>query len=242
LYANISKGFKSGGFQGQLTFDPADLSAFSEEKVLAYELGYKTSILANALQLGGAAFYYDYSDMQMYGPLFYSQQLQTPLYGIDNVGDAKLKGLELEMSWTNHHGFEANLGLGLLATKVVKSVVTGVKTGSELPNSPPINLNANIGYHWNIGDGLTAQWRFSSFYKGDTNYDIVNQPQQTQEEGYWLHNIRFSISAGDSWSLSIFVNNLTDTRYRSQVMNSTVGWSETFGLPRTFGISYTRRH
>ena len=37
LYASISKGFKSGNFQGQLTFNPADLAAFAEEEVIAYE-------------------------------------------------------------------------------------------------------------------------------------------------------------------------------------------------------------
>lgn len=39
LYASVSRGFKSGGFQGQLSFDPAALQPFDDENVLAYEAG-----------------------------------------------------------------------------------------------------------------------------------------------------------------------------------------------------------
>ncbi len=42
IYASVSKGFKSGGFQGQLAFNPADLAGFEEETLLAYEIGFKS--------------------------------------------------------------------------------------------------------------------------------------------------------------------------------------------------------
>lgn len=69
-------------------------------------------------------------------------------------------------------------------------------------------------------------------------YDIVNQPEQTREDGYWLHGLRLAIhSLNHDWRISIYVDNLTDSRYRTQVLTSTVGWGETWGMPRTLGIT-----
>ena len=48
LYASVSRGFKSGGFQGQLSFDPAALLPFGDEEVLAYEVGMKSRLAGNS--------------------------------------------------------------------------------------------------------------------------------------------------------------------------------------------------
>jgi len=237
IYGSISKGFKSGNFQGQLTFTPSDLEAFKEEEVIAYEVGFKSTLLDSTLQLNGAAFFYDYSDMQMYGPLFFLEGVGA-LFGIDNVGDAELKGMELDLTWYAFDGLDINLGLGLLDTEVTKSVVAGVKAGSELPNSPKVNFNSNIRYSWEFGDSFEANIIFNSSYKGGVSYDIVNQPKEAIEDGYWLHNLRVGIiSLDNDWGISLYANNLTDEKYRTQVLTSTVGFGETYGMPRTVGIS-----
>ncbi|MCP4987900.1 MAG: TonB-dependent receptor [Colwellia sp.] len=237
LYTSISKGFKSGNFQGQITFTPSDLAAFKEEEVIAYEVGFKSTLLDNTLQLNGAAFFYDYTDMQMYGPLYFLEGV-GPLFGIDNVGDAELKGMELDATWYAFEGLDIKLGLGLLDTEVTNSFVVGVAQGSELPNSPEVNFNSNIRYSWEFGDSLEASIIFNSSYKGDVSYDIVNQPKEAVEDGYWLHNVRIGLtSLNDNWGVYLYGNNLADKEYRTQVLTSTVGFGETYGMPRTFGIS-----
>ena len=97
IYASISRGFKSGGFQGQLTFDPTVLQPFGDEKLTAYELGLKTRLFPN-FQLNAAIFNYDYSDAQIYGPLFDSPV--GVLFGIANVGDARVTGIEADARWS----------------------------------------------------------------------------------------------------------------------------------------------
>ncbi len=239
LYASISKGFKSGNFQGQLTFNPADLAAFGEEEVIAYEVGFKTALAANRVQLNGAAFFYDYSDMQIYGPIFYSEQLKTNLFGITNVGDAEIKGLELDLVLHPFDGLTIKFGLGLLDTKVTKSVVAGIKVGSELANSPKINFNSNIKYSWSLNGTLNADVVFNSSYKDQVAYDIVNQPAAAIENGYTLHNLRLGISSEDDiWAIHLYGKNLSNVQYRSQVLTSTVGFGATYGIPRTYGIAF----
>ncbi|MGE0581934.1 MAG: TonB-dependent receptor [Steroidobacteraceae bacterium] len=235
LYASLSRGFKSGGFQGQLTFNPADLQAFDDESLLAYELGAKKRLLDGRMQLNASVFYYDYSDMQFYGGLFDSP-LGT-LFGITNVGDAEILGGEFDLWWKPTAGLDVRLGVGLLDTKITKSVVAGVAEGSKLPNSPDFTLNGLVRYQWPIAAGLRADVTLSGNYQDDLSFDIVRDPPQAHERGYFLADARIGIGADDDrWNAYLWAKNLADERYRTQVLFSSVGYGATYGPPRTYGV------
>ena len=237
IYATASKGFKSGGFQGQLTFNPADLTGFDEENLYAYEIGLKTQLGDGRAQLNAAAFYYDFEELQFYGPLFDSPF--GPLFGIANAGDAKVSGAELELVWRAVEGLDFLIGLGLLNTEITSSVLPGVAAGSDLPNSPEINFNTRIDYSWAIGDSLSGNFMLALAYKDDVTYDIVRQPAETLEEGYWLADARLSLAKVDQkWSVYAWGRNLGDERYRTQVLTSSIGFGESWGTPVTYGIGF----
>lgn len=236
LYASISTGFKSGGFQGQLTFNPADLAGFQEENLTAYEIGFKSTLADNRVQFNGSAFFYDFEDLQFYGPLFDSPF--GPLFGIANAGDAEISGAEFELNWLASENLNIQLGLGVLDTEVTSSVLPGVAVGSELPNSPEVNFNATIDYSWNMGD-LVGNFLLATAYKDDVNYDIVRLPPETIEDGYWLTNARIGVSGSEgNWAAYLWGKNLGDERYRVQVSTTSVGFAETWGLPATYGIGF----
>lgn len=239
LYANISKGFKSGGFQGQLTFDPADLNGFDKEEVLAYELGFKSQFLNHKMQLNASAFYYDYTDTQLYGSFFDSAV--GILYGILNIGDSEIYGAEIDMLWRPIEELEVRLGLGFLDTEItsINNPDLPVQLGSDLPNSPSLNFNTFLKYEKNINDGHSVGITVSANYKDKTAYDIVRQPPETIEKGYWLVDLRVGInSIVSGWGAHIWVKNLADKKYRSQVLRSSIGFGETYGLPRTYGVTF----
>ena len=155
LYASVSRGFKSGGFQGQLSFDPAALQPFDDEEVLAYEVGMKSRLAGNSLEFNASVFFYDYEDMQFYGGLFDSPV--GVLFGIANIGDAEIKGAEADLWWRPTEGLDLRFGLGYLDTEITNSVVDGVATGSELPNSPEFTFSSMARYEWAISGTLTAE-------------------------------------------------------------------------------------
>lgn len=236
VFASVSRGFKSGGFQGQLTFDPTVLQPFDDETVVAYEAGVKTRLLDNSLQLNASVFFYDYKDLQFYGGLFDSPV--GVLFGITNVGDAEILGGEAELWWRPADGLDLRLGFGLLDTEITKSVVDGVTTGSELPNAPDFTANAMIRYEWPISSGLNADVMFATNHQGDLTFDVVRNPVEAREDGYWLADARIGIgSKDDRWNIALWGRNLTDERYRTQVLFSSVGFGESYGPPRTYGVS-----
>lgn len=241
LYASVSRGFKSGGFQGQLTFNPADLQPFDDETLVAYEVGLKTRLLDNTLQLNSAAFQYDYQDMQFYGGLFDSPV--GVLFGIKNVGEARVRGLEADLWWRPVRGLDIRLGGGWLDTEVTKSVVAGVASGSELPNSPRYTLNQMIRYSWPVLSSLQADVTLAGNYQDDVKYDIVRSPPDAEEDGYFIADARLGIGAADErWGVYAWVKNIADERYRTQVALSSVGYVSSWAPPRTYGVSFTIKH
>lgn len=237
IYASVSRGFKSGGFQGQLTFDPSVLTPFGDEKLTAYELGIKTRLFPN-FQLNAAVFDYEYSDAQIYGPLFDSPV--GVLFGIANVGDARVKGFEADARWRPADGLDVRFGVGMIDTEVTRSVVAGVTKGSVLANSPRLTLNGLVKYEWSLSGQAKADITLSGNYQSRVRFDIVRSPVEAIEGGYFLGNAEVGVSMGENWRASVWVKNIFDRLYRTQALNTSVGWTQQYGAPRTagFNVSY----
>jgi iron complex outermembrane receptor protein len=101
-----------------------------------------------------AVFDYDYRDMQFYGPLFTSPV--GVLFGITNVGNARVRGAEADAWWRPAAGLDLRFGVGTIDTKITKSIVAGVTTGSNLPNAPKLTLNGMVRYQWALNNRLSA--------------------------------------------------------------------------------------
>lgn len=91
-YANITRGFKGGGFNGLSVANPTVLRAVYEPQyVWAYEAGVKADWFDNRLRTNVATFYNDVSGIQqtaLVGPGSFATQ---------NVGDVSIFGVELEI-------------------------------------------------------------------------------------------------------------------------------------------------
>jgi iron complex outermembrane receptor protein len=234
IYGTVSRGVKSGGFQGQLTFDPAAIQPFRDETVTAYEIGIKSRVLPN-LQINVAAFNYQYKDAQFYGPLFDSP-LGT-LFGIANAGNARVRGLEGDVRWRPTPGLDIYGGVGFIDTKITKSIVAGVVEGSRLPNAPKLTLNGSIKYGWRVSDKLHADVTLAGVYQSQVAFDIVRNPPQAVEPGYFLGNAEAGVDLGDHFRVSVFGKNLFDKLYRTQSLLTSIGWTYQYGNPRTFGVN-----
>ena len=65
IYAKIGTGFKAGAFNvANPTFNVAE-STFRPEEILAYQVGHKSNLMDNRVQLNSEFFIYDYTDLQV---------------------------------------------------------------------------------------------------------------------------------------------------------------------------------
>lgn len=93
VYGFFSRGYKPGGFNPAIpeAFQATSSFTFEPEKINAFEIGSKNVLLDGTLVLNAAAFYYDYSGLQV-------TRIANNTSLNDNI-DADIYGLELEAFW-----------------------------------------------------------------------------------------------------------------------------------------------
>ncbi|WP_034158144.1 TonB-dependent receptor [Sphingomonas sp. ERG5] len=94
LYANASRGVKSGGFTVYNSPNANQIDAFKPEILYAYEVGFKADV-ARSVRINGSAFYYDYRDQQVLGVVINPQR--GAIGRIVNAPKSEIYGGELEV-------------------------------------------------------------------------------------------------------------------------------------------------
>lgn len=109
LYANVSTGFKAGGFF--VAAPPKN--TFAPEKITAYTIGSKNRFFDNRLQLNAEAFHWKYKDQQIsfVGGITAPSGLIAPGAVTVNAGQASISGVEVELqaALTSRDRFSANV-------------------------------------------------------------------------------------------------------------------------------------
>ncbi len=236
-YVSYRRGVKSGGFiSGNVAGTPAALRPFREEVNNAWEIGVKSMLANRTLRVNAAAFYYDYRNMQ-----------NTSLIGITNVitnNNAKVYGGELEIVATPIRGLDLSLSGGYVHTRVdgINNPTGAVAIVSDnvLPLAPKWSGVARARYGWDMlgGEMFTqaAARARTSMYRDSLNNPSTHIPSLVVAD--LLAGYR---APDDRWSLSVFVNNLFDTRRAINLFDiSGVGntGEAVYQMPRWVGATF----
>lgn len=249
VYLSYNRGIKAGGFNAPLdatlfivdALSP-DQFKFDKETLDAYEIGFKTSLWGGLARLNGAAYYYDYKDYQAFN-------LESLTLFVFNT-DAANQGFELELQSSPAEGLDVLLGMAYTDTNVEDAFTTlgGDVLDREMIMTPELSFNGMVRYEWGVGSGkLAAQYDFN--YLDDHFFQLKNSPV-VAEDAYVISNVRLTYSsANDDWSMSAFVNNVTDEEYRQMALDLSgnpleggFGMTESaYGSPRWWGLNFTYR-
>lgn len=211
VYASISKGFKSGGFNARYmrSGTQEELEPYQEEELIAYEVGAKTSWLDDRLRLNASAFYYDYKDMQF---ITFNNLGST----YDNV-DAESYGAELEGTWAVADNFEVIFGLGVMESEILGTAFSqgGVPLkGNETALSPGFQANAIFRYSHEVGDLGSLVFQLDGNYVGKQFWSIDNIPFHEQQESYNVWNLAIAYkSPNERFDVRLEVENVFDEEY-----------------------------
>ena len=95
-YALVSKGYKSGGWNGENATNPGEArNAYDPEFAWNYELGLKTDWFGRRLRANVTGFWTEYTDLQTQQFVIFDPNLPADNV-IANAGTARVKGIELE--------------------------------------------------------------------------------------------------------------------------------------------------
>ena len=165
-YGSISKGYKSGGFNGgflSLVAEEANVQVqpFDPEYLTAYEVGFKSDLWNNNLRINAAVFYNDFSDLQVF-TLVPTGNL--PVSVLDNASDAEVIGLEFDATLLIAKGLKLALSGSYMDSKLKDFKASNSEqdfTGNELAYTPKMSLTAMLRYEYYIQSGAMLSFQSS---------------------------------------------------------------------------------
>ena len=234
-YAHVSRGFRSGGFNGRAFGSPSDMQEYEPEIMTSYETGFKAELFDKSLRLNMSLFYNDYKDIQVL-------ITRAASVATENASQASIKGLELEATWLPTSQWQIDIGAGILSDDSDGWVdATGDYTDTELKHTPDYNFNLASEYEFDLGGNGTLVLRGDMKYQSEYYLNSVNT-ESLQVNGHTLFNAGLIYRPqSDNWSIALQGRNLSDKR----VLNSGFDGSAFFGFiegnynaPRTYVVNF----
>jgi outer membrane receptor protein involved in Fe transport len=251
LYANVTKGYKAGSYGTLPAIRPIQAAPVTQESVLAYEAGFKVSLLNRMARINGAAFYYNYRDKQLLGSVNLGQPFGT-LPALVSIPKSRIAGGELDIQLRPFRGFTFRAAGTYVDSKVKGHFIladplpalrpAGVDIGGQpFPNTPKWQGNLDAEYrsaissNWEgfLGGDLSYRSRTRSFFGGDDHFILP---------GYALLDLRVGFERGDgALRVTVWGRNVTNKFYKTFVSRATDTIFQTVGLPATYGVTVATR-
>ena len=241
IYASIRRGIKGGGFDNEVmpVSLPADQIPYTQETLLAYELGAKITTDTIFRTINSAVFYYDYDDFQAVSFENFGNFQQN--------ADARVYGAEIEV-YGRAGPVDFIFGGSYLDTKVFDiRRPGGFVLDTELGEAPKWSANWLLRYTAAI-DSLDGELVFQTNgrYSDRRFGDVLNQEGLALDSFIEVDGlISFTPYDGD-WNIDFWAKNIFDERYETYkleidnlagTLNGQVNWNPA----RTYGASVTYR-
>ena len=230
---SAQRAFNPGGTSISLARRAAD--EFEAETLWNYEVFVRAKMLDGRATLSANAFYADIENAQR--PQLVDVTLpngtRTQAIEFANAPAARTYGLETELHWKVLRNLAVRMGLGLLETKVVRTVDPDDATlGKSFQRAPGLSASGSVEW-WPVERlQLNAQIRHhSGYFSNDANTEALRVDAAT------IVDTRASYDFGRV-ALFGYARNLFDRFYLTNIFNP--GFAST-GEPREVGIGLEAR-
>jgi outer membrane receptor protein involved in Fe transport len=241
VYTTFSRGFKSGGFNGRAN-DPALTNGIADEKLISYELGFKSAFFDRRLTVNGATYFSKYQDIQLTIPQGLNGQASIAVL---NAGQAEIKGGELEFVARVLPNLELSGSVG-----IINSDYTDFEDGNNLQAkerrllaTPNYTGNASALYTIPLGSLGDMRLRTEWTHRGASGTDVVeSELLRKGKNGELDASVTFALADGKT-EFVVFGNNLLNREYFTNGVNlgDSLGIAyRFFNDPRTYGIEIRR--
>ncbi len=254
LYANITRGYKSGSFPTLPGFFATQLDPIGQESVLAYEAGTKFR-LAQKFDVTGAGFYYNYHDKQLLGAK------TDPVFGVlpalVSIPESHVAGGEVSLIAGPFSGLTIALNGTYVATRVGSNPVnptgpfgnSGNFVGQSFPFTPKWQGSANAEYRFSAGQDLTGFGGVEATARSSATAALLSgAPAFSRQEasfripGYLVVDLRAGVETADEqWRIELFGRNVSDRFYVTGIKKSADFVTQYTGFPTTYGARIVYR-
>lgn len=220
-YAHVSRGFRSGVFNGR-PISTEEISVADPETVTSYELGFKSQMWDQRLQLNGAVFYNDYEDQQFLVNQSSSESSVGLILLVDNAGASTLTGAELEFTVLPAEDLTISGSMAWLDPEYDEFDQVDFVTGEvqdlsdrEFRDVPEFTASLFAQYEWLFNNDSSLRLRGDMSYRDDIFY--TNEPiaafERLHADSFVTYNAGVTyILPGGNWELGLYGRNLSDER------------------------------
>ena len=258
VYASYTRGYKAalldvGGGSGNYV---------KPEKITAYEVGAKYD--GDRLSFDTSAFYYDYKDLQVslyrFGQAQILNAAKSEIYGLDAQGRFKISdNFQISAGGAWVHARYKSFKDAPVYTPCLKTITATAPTGYEgclmggisfpvvptqltnttMQRTPEFTGNLGATYKTMVADGELALsgnlYYSSSFFFGPSG-------TQFKQKGYETLSLRAQWTApSDRVTFGLWADNVTNSRYLTQVQYNNNGVAGNWSKPTTYGVEVSTR-
>ena len=240
IYAKASTGFKAGGFDSVGTYAP--------ETNRAYELGTKNTF--GAITLNAAAFYYDYTDLQVAvlldpsvgGQIF--NAAEATIWGLEGELDAQVTDNDRLSLTINYLNAEFDSFPASVAVQDLGGGLNGINepfdlSGNEPPRSPDVIISAGWQHVFPIRNGDELIFDVFSRFNSGYSTSVFNWVNDEQDSFTKTDVSLTYVPENGHWSIQMFARNLENKRELTYAAFTSAGpddiYNFQFGTPRTWG-------
>ncbi|MEP7351480.1 MAG: TonB-dependent receptor, partial [Sphingorhabdus sp.] len=247
LYANFSRGYKSGIFSTVLGLNTSANDPAVQEKVDAFEAGFKMPLFDRKLQVNGAGFHYRYANKQIRG------SIPDPLFGLIeklvNIPRSRVWGIEGEIVVRPIDGLTISASGAYVNSKVLDSSLVlfnyqgygGSFGGSQLPYTPKFSGTLDAQYTWPVAQSLEAFVGATGRRQSVSNSTLGNATLLNSDfvlPAFTTLDLRAGISSADGkWKFSVFGRNVTNEVINTLVFQYVDGRYGYVAKPVTYGAT-----
>ena len=225
VYASISKGYRTGGFNALAVTNP-QYYTYDAETLWSYELGVKSAFFDNRLLVNSAIYYMDIKDMQV-------NEAVTPMESyLTNAAGATGMGVEIDAT------VRVSDELSLLASFGYNDIefdsfsdAAGDYDGNKNPYAPQYTYN--LGGQYRHGSGFYCRADLVGY--GKIYFDKANN---SSRDAYAVVNGKIGYEAS-SFDLYLYAKNLFDKEYNSDEYYG--GFFTIYSDPREVGVQLVYR-
>lgn len=235
LYADVSRGFRSGGFNqtgvGEAANQPGVGDLFDEQISDTYEIGAKGNFWDGRASASVALYY-----TQFDGAYFFFFDPGTSTQNLGTIDETDYLGLEIEANAAFSDNFSGYVGFGYTDSEI-QSAADPSWVGNQAPLVSEYTLNVGAVYRQPTGvlGGAEFVARGDFSRTGETWWEPANI---TSRSPINLLDLRIGFEATDAWSLTLWSKNLFDEEYNTEFSPGGFIWP---ALPARYGVEFSKR-
>ena len=211
-YAQIQKGYQTGGFPPRPFGGAAQFVSFDETTAINYEVGVKGQVHED-VSLMVAVFFTEYTDLAL--PFSDPQAGGGFVTITENAGKSESTGIEVETTWSVTEDFSIRAAFGYLDAEIteVDEGVNGIGVGDSPALTPEWTVMIAPSYYIELDTGATVELHADFSYRSEMQgQSIFNANETIDSRSLTGFNVTYW-SENQDWSVSLYGENVFNEVY-----------------------------